>query len=209
MNASASAPPRDEEVQSKIGKIRAFGRNARAVCTVIFWFTVAGSIALVVIVVRSFGTPLDPSGGPGNGRIPEILSSPLTSVSAKVWTLCALAVGLAVWLAAMRQLQRLFGNLARGAIYTQENVRRVRNVGLLWVATAVLNFLIPATLVIANNMADAPVSIDLDVVFPSLSEWFSTFAAGGLVLLVSWIMDVGLYESEHADALRRDAELVI
>jgi hypothetical protein len=31
----------------------------------------------------------------------------------------------------------------------------------------------------------------------------------GLVLFVSWIMDVGLYEKEHVDVLRRDAELVI
>jgi hypothetical protein len=45
--------------------------------------------------------------------------------------------------------------------------------------------------------------------FPSFGELLSSFAAAGLVLLVSWIMDVGLYEKEHADALRRDADLVI
>ena len=31
----------------------------------------------------------------------------------------------------------------------------------------------------------------------------------GLILLVSWVMDVGLYEKDHADALQRDADLVI
>jgi len=38
---------------------------------------------------------------------------------------------------------------------------------------------------------------------------FSSFATAGLVLLASWIMDVGLYEKDHADALQRDAELTI
>jgi hypothetical protein len=45
--------------------------------------------------------------------------------------------------------------------------------------------------------------------FPSLSEWLSSIFAAGLVLLASWIMDIGLYEKDHADALERDAELVI
>ena len=43
----------------------------------------------------------------------------------------------------------------------------------------------------------------------SPSESVSSFFAAGLILLVSWIMDVGLYEKDHADALRRDADLVI
>ena len=47
---------------------------------------------------------------------------------------------------------------------------------------------------------------------PELSlSWDSvdSFLTAGLILLVSWIMDVGLHEKEHADELRRDADLVI
>jgi hypothetical protein len=97
----------------------------------------------------------------------------------------------------------------RISVYTPENVRRVRYVGLLWLLSAVLNIVLPATLVVANGFLDAPVPIDLDRVFPSFGELLNSVAAAGLVLLVSWIMDVGLYEKEHADALRRDADLVI
>lgn len=64
-------------------------------------------------------------------------------------------------------------------------------------------------LVAVNSFSDTPVPIDLDRVFPSFSELLSSFAAAGLSLLVSWIMDVGLYEKQHAEALRRDADLVI
>jgi hypothetical protein len=43
----------------------------------------------------------------------------------------------------------------------------------------------------------------------SQQQLLASFATAGLVLLVSWIMDVGLYEKQHADALRHDADLVI
>lgn len=202
---SVSAPPRDEEVQSKIRKVRAFGRNARAVCAALFGLGLVGSAALLVIVVRSQVTA--PNGG--SGGVYHILASPLTPPLLKVWALFSAAVAIGVWLAAVHQLYRLFGSLSAGAIYTPENVRRVRHVGLLWLLLAVLGIVMPATLVIANSFSAAPLALDLDRVFPSFGELFNSFAAAGLVLLVSWIMDVGLYEKEHAEALQRDADLVI
>jgi hypothetical protein len=45
-------------------------------------------------------------------------------------------------------------------------------------------------------------------VFP-WSEALSSAVSAGLLLLVSWIMDVGLHAKDHADALQRDADLVI
>jgi hypothetical protein len=73
----------------------------------------------------------------------------------------------------------------------------------------VLGIVIPTALVVARGLIDTSVPIDLDRVFPPLSTLFSSFATAGLVLLASWIMDVGLYEKDHADALQRDAELTI
>jgi hypothetical protein len=205
MNASVSALPREKEVQSKIRKVRAFGRNARSVCAMLFGLGLVGSVVLLFIVLRSHV----PAPNSGNGGAYDVLTSPLTPLQLKVLWLLSLGVAIGVWLAALHQLYRLFGNLAAGAIYTPENVRRVRYVGLLWLLLAVLNIVLPATLVVANGFFDAPVPIDLDRVFPSFVELLNSFAAAGLVLLVSWIMDVGLYEKQHADELRRDADLVI
>ena len=112
-----------------------------------------------------------------------------------------------VWLTVVYQLYRLFGNLANGAIYTPENVRRVRYVGLLMLVAAVIDFVIPAALVVAHRFIDPSVPIDLDLLFPSLLS--GEFISAGLILLASWIMDVGLYEKDHADELKRDADLVI
>ena len=208
MNAAASALPREDEVESKIRKIRTFGRNARVVCSALFALgLVVCVILLLVVVVGVFGPIREPKSG--NGGVYDILTSPLTPLLFKVCWFLAGGVAIGVWLAAVYQLYRLFGNLAAGAIYTPENVRHVRYVGLLWLLWAVLGIVLPATLVVAHRLIDASVPIDLDRLFPSFGESLNSFVAAGLVLLVSWIMDVGLYEKEHADALRRDADLVI
>ena len=206
MNASASAlPPRQDEVQSKIRKVRAFGRDARVVCSALFAFGLVVCVALMLVII--LGPTLEPKSG--NGGPYDILTSPLTPLQLKAWAFLVPGVSIGVWLAAVYQLYRLFGNLAVGAIYTPENVRRVRNVGLLWLLFAVLGILLPVTFAVAHRLIDASVPIDFDRWFPSFSEVLSSFVSAGLVLLTSWIMDVGLYEKEHADALRRDADLTI
>ena len=218
MNASASALPREDEVRSKIRKVRAFGRNARAVCAVLFWVGVAGIVIapLIAVIIRTgtdAGAPVVPTQivtpNSGDGGTYDVLQALLTPLQLAVCVFLILGAVIGVWLTALRQLYRLFGNLAVGAIYTPENVRRVWNVGLLFLLLAVLGIVIPTAIIVARGVIDASVPLDLDRVLPSLSELFGSFATAGLVLLASWIMDVGLYEKDHADALQRDAELTI
>ena len=217
MNASASALPREDEVQTKIRKIRAFGRNGRTVLLALFWLALVGIVAvpLIAIVIRTgMGitgvAPADvPRPNDGDGGAYDVLQALLTPPQLLVCVVLVLGVVIGVWFATLNQLYLLFGSLAAGAIYTPENVRRVRNVGLLLLVWAVLGIVIPTALVVARGLIDASVPIDLDRVFPPLSALVSSFATAGLVLLASWIMDVGLYEKDHADALRRDADLTI
>jgi hypothetical protein len=213
-----AAFPRDDEVQAKIRKVRAFGRNARVVCAALFWLALVG-IVIVPLIAFIARTGMDVGAGAvptevprptnGNGGTFDVLQDLLTPLQLMACVFLVMGVVIGVWLAVLRQLYRLFGNLAAGAIYTPENVRRVRNVGLLLLLWAVLGIVIPTAIVVARGLMDASVPIDLDRVFPSLSELLSSFATAGLVLLASWIMDVGLYEKNHADALRRDVELTI
>lgn len=194
MNALASALPLEDEVQSKIRKVRIFGRNARVVC----WALLA--LTLIMCVLTLLFAVLGP--------ILERKAAPLQYA-----TLTSALTSFGFVLAAGYQLYRLFGNLAAGAIYTPENVRRVRNVGLLWLLFAVLGAVLPVTLEVANLLIDGstPVNLKLTIklVFASFYGLLKSFVSAGLVLLASWIMDVGLYEKQNADALRRDADLVI
>jgi len=198
VNASAPALTREVEVQSKVRKVRTFGRFARVVCSVIFGFGVVGCGAFVLFGIFSATWPS-----------PVLRNQGFTAAQA----LAALPIGFVVmgfWLAVVYQLYRLFGSLAAGEIYTSENVRRVRNIGLLYLVLAVLSIAIPfAWAVLVRTGLIEPSSP------PKLEAWLSwpdtlnTLVTAGLILLASWIMDVGLYEKDHAEALKRDADLVI
>jgi hypothetical protein len=199
VNASAPALAREEEVQSKIRRIRLFGRIARVPCAALFGFSVVALVAVAIFILLStFGLQI---------RGPEDVAA--WTLQMKIWALPFLfAIG-SVWLGSIYQFYRLFGKLAARAIYTPENVRRVRNVGLLGLVGVMLGILIP----IAWKLLYAFVFIDPSPAAPaewfSLSETLGSFVVAGLILLCSWIMDVGLHEKDHAEELQRDADLVI
>jgi len=206
VNASASALPREHEVQSKIRKVRQFGRIARVVCATIFGFGLVGTVAVLVIAVPT----KIPGPIKGNGGAWDILNSLLNPYQVKLFAALGVSALAGIWLASVYQLYRLFGDLAVGAIYTPENVRRVRRVGLLLLLLAVLHdIVIPFAFVFAHGFIEPSIPLDLDRLFPPPHEMFGDFISPGLILLASWIMDVGLYEKDHAEALKRDADLVI
>ncbi|HUQ10744.1 MAG TPA: DUF2975 domain-containing protein [Steroidobacteraceae bacterium] len=199
MNASASAMTRDVEIQSKIRKVSTFGRYARVVCSVIYGFGVVACAGMLLMGI--VGLFLPGLHGP--------MSDSGLSPQQKLWALSISGVVMGLGLAAVYQLYRLFGNLAAGAIYTAENVVRVRRVGFLWLLSAIFGVLIPVvwTGLIALGLVEA--SDPPKEIWFSWSDSLASFMSAGLILLVSWVMDVGLYEKDHAEALRRDADLVI
>ena len=200
MHASASALTREGEVQSKIRKVRAFGRGARIVCSALLGFGLVGSLFMLFLSVLGLVLP---------GPISNITNAGLTPEQ-RMWVLPMWSATMAAWLAIMYQFYRLFGSLAAGEIYTSENVRRIRRVGVLYLLLAVLGVLLPiawATLV-TLGIVEPSDSSNLPVSIP-WQESLGSFLTAGFILLVSWVMDVGLYEKDHADALQRDADLVI
>ena len=198
MNASATALTREGEVQSKILKVRNFSRTARVVCAAVFGFTLVGGVAMWLIALLGREVHFTGAG---------MAAAQLNTSQKMIWAMPIVVVVTTIALATIYQLYRLFGSLAAGSIYTAENVRRVRQVGLLWLLMAVLGVVIPAASAVLVSIGVA-VPIQSALVF-SWSDSVNSFVAAGIVLLVSWIMDVGLYEKDHADTLQRDADLVI
>ena len=195
MNASASSLDREVEVQSEIHKVRRFSHYARVVCSVIFGFGMVAITFLLLVAALGLFLP----------RIHIATTAQAMTPQLKMLTTLVTSAMTGVMLAGVYQLYRLFGNLAAGAIYTPENVRHVRRLGLLSLLWAVLAIAIPSALFALGPDASLPPSL---FVFP-WSESLSSAVSAGLLLLVSWIMDVGLHAKDHADALQRDADLVI
>lgn len=197
MNASAPAFSREDDVQSKIRKVTTFARYARVVCSALFALGIVGGGG--VLLIGLFGVFTDAPVG-DNALTPH----------QKLWALPLTAIAASFGLAAVYQLYRLFGTLASGAIYTAENVDRVRRVGFLWLLSAVFSVLLPVIwLGLVSLGLVEPSDPPKHQLWFSWSDSLASFISAGLILLVSWVMDVGLYEKDHADALRRDADLVI
>ena len=207
MNASTSSLDREVEVQSEIRKVRTFSRSARVASAAIFGFCLVAFVVMLFVIVlgpiKGSNTRIDILGLDG------VTAAQLTTPALKMWAFLIMGVLASLFLACVYQLYRLFGNLAAGAIYTPENVRRLRRVGFLWLLLAGLGIVIPiaSAALITFGLVDAPVPVNYGLTFSSQSV--NSIVSAGLILLASWIMDLGLYEKDHADALRRDADLVI
>ena len=169
MNASASSLAREVEVQSEIRKVRRFGGTARVVCAAIFGFGLVGAIMMLFFVV--LGPIPGPNSGTGLPGLDGVTTAQLTTPQLKAWAFLVVGVFDGVVLAGVYQLYRLFGNLAAGAIYTFENVRRVRHVGLLTLLSAALGIVIPlaSAALVSFGFIDASFPINLELAFSSQS----------------------------------------
>ncbi len=206
MSAATSTLSRASEVQSHLRKIRTFGRNARVVCKLFIALT-AISAPLAILNILKF-PPGSKAIHIGLGAF-AVAADGIATPALKVWATLVLVVVLGVVLIVLLRLYRLFCNLASGEIYTAGNVRLLRQIGLLSLLMAVLGIVIPVTssALVVFGIIDAPSSGNGQLLFGSNS--LGSFVGAGLVLLASWIMDVGLYTKDRAEALERDADLVI
>jgi hypothetical protein len=134
-------------------------------------------------------------------------SAALEPWTARLYVLLVMVVSGALAMAALLMIRSVFANLALGNIFCEANVRHIRNLGWLTVASGILCWLIP--------VADATYFMLTDhhgITFHDPSTLFTgidQILNGGLYLLASWIMAVGLGVREDVDELKHDAELVI
>lgn len=206
MNTTASELPREPEVRDRIHKIRTFSRSARALCGALI---VGGLFATGASLLAVAFTGI-PAARIAEGTTFGLLAGMLAPWQVRVWWLLSQAAVAGAGIATVIQLYHLFTSLANGTIYSPENVRRVRNVGLLMLLSAALGVMLPSiALITASVLADGPVPAGIGQAFRSFGGVLGSLAAAAVVLLASWIMDVGLYEKESADHLQRESDLMI
>jgi hypothetical protein len=197
------------ETEARVRNVQKFGKNGRQFCTLAGFFL--GVYLLGAWAKIALGTV----GRIDLGAFYSVNMNLLTTVSGKIWAfvIVTVVVGLFAW--TLLHVYRLFRQLEAGSIYTKQNVYHLRQVGWLSMALALIQLLLPLlSFVLAemNLIADtlvppaAPPSNGVSMFF---GQSFAGVITASLILLASWIMDVGREISDDADAMRREADLVI
>jgi hypothetical protein len=173
----------------EIDMVRKYARYARAVSTL---FLILLAAAICFLLLRKL---------PG-------ASSP----GAKFWITAGL-MSSALYAGFLFVLRRLFDALATGEIFSSRNVGHVRNIAYIFGSMGMFKVLVLLAygILTANGVVEESVpkpgfDEPEDVV---LADVFKHMLLAGILLLASWMMQVGLGVRLEADELKRDAELVV
>src|SRR5690349_9401956 len=176
------------ETEAQIQKVRKFGQNFNSLSRIAGAFLV---IACLLALATIFAGPHPSDFKIGLGAY-TFTGDHATTPELKAWACFVVATVFTFLLAIVIHLQRLFGRLAAGSIYTRENVRCLRRLGVLALALAVFQLLLP---LFSQGLVDTGV-IDpalVTVVEPTDRGIFlvgpaslSGFIMASLVLLASW-----------------------
>jgi hypothetical protein len=193
------------DTQEQLRKVRKFSRVARGACLVLF--AVLGILTLWTLGNVAFGP------GASGMRVDfgaySIHGDHFVAPAAKIWGVIVVASVFALLFSGLGRLYLLFGNFLAGDIYTRENVRHIRALGLLAMAMAVFQIFLPMVswALLQGGVIDASAVTRTSA--PLGASALPGFITAGVILLASWIMDVGRNTQDEANTLRRDAELVV
>jgi hypothetical protein len=201
------------ETEAQIRNIRKFGTYAHSASRIAGAFLVVSFVLWAWNIVAGSASSSVRVGLGAYG----VTGDHLTTLEIKAWALVVVTSIFGILFAVVLHLQRLFAHLAAGSIYTRENVRHLRRVGTLALAMAVLQLVLPLLTValVDSGFIDRalvtptePGTSGIGILLLGPAS-LSGFAMAALVLLASWIMDVGRQTTDDADAMRREADLVI
>lgn len=197
--------PVERKIPVEIRRVTLFSQIARAACTVLLVCMSAVFIALCLGI--AFGR-----GGDGklNLGLYAINAGQVTTPAVRIWSMLFIAILFAPFFKGALHLRALFANFVSSEIYTQENVRHLRQLGLLALAIPVLAGVLMAVswVLVQQGVIDKSL-VTHDRPSINLLSALSYFVTPLLLVLASWIMEVGRKTRSEADDMRREAELTI
>ena len=166
-------------IEARLDKVKRISRSARRAC---YWLMVFALIAAAITGVGRFGAPESLTCEIGGVR------GPCSALSSQAMTLLLVSLvgSVALILFGLYRLAQLFGNYARGEIFTRGSVRELRVLSYITVAYVVFQFVL---FVVWMSLARG-----------SLEGWpqearfdlpLAPAALASFITLLSWIMDVG------------------
>ena len=186
------------ETQEKLDKVKKYSASLSMVFWV-FWFILAfaGLIGLIILLTVN-----------DSQRVPSTLNfGGMSYVGDEItWTVkiaasIGLMLGVAIALKLLGHLGKLFGLYARGEIFTAENVRQIREIGVsvflfmaIWAYGLMATYIIgvPGSAIETQTLAVRGWGI-------GLPEPLTVVLAGIIIVVISWIMDVGRELREDQD----------
>jgi len=178
-------------VEARLEKVKSISRGARRAC---YWLM---GLVLLMATLTMFARLTLP-GSPScavNGAQPLWCGE--VSARALMFLLVALSGGVALALAGLYRLARLFGNYSRGEIFTRASVREIRLLSYVAVAYVVFQFALFVAMLSLNSGGPGAWPAELRFDLPIGPALVAT-----LLTLLAWIMDVGA-------ELREENELTV
>lgn len=188
------------ETQEKLDKVKKYSASLRTVFAVAWGILAfAGFIGLIIILTanESQRMPTNIQFGDASFIGDEI------TWTVKIVVAIGLVLSLAIALKLLHHLRRLFGHYARGEIFTPETVRQIREIGIaVFLFTAVWGYEL-----LADNVLGVPAAVrGAAETGMEVRGWgiglpapLGPVLAGIMIVVVSWIMDVGRELREEQD----------
>jgi hypothetical protein len=197
------------ETEARIRNVQKFGKNGRQFCAL------AGFFLGVYLLGAWVKIALATMGRIDVGTFYSVNVDLLTTASGRIWAFVVVTVVAGLFARTLLYLYRLFKQLEAGSIYTKQNVDYLRQVGWLSMTLAVIQLFLPLLSFVLGELGVIAETLVPTAAPPAngapmfVGQSFGGVITAALILLASWIMDVGREISEDADAMRREADLVI
>ena len=175
----------NDNTRTTLAKIQKVSKRVRAECKIL--------IVLLILLFLIFDTAIIYKSNGWTIRLGETeLSTDQLTTKGKTLLVIFIILAEAVLLKGLYHLHTLFSHYASGHIFTEKSVRQFRQIGITFLLDAALESLgFPLGLFLMQPNELPQESIPLSP--------FKSLFIGGIVILISWVMDEGrgLYEENQ------------
>lgn len=188
---------------TKVKKVSAFVRGAFQTLMVLVGIATVLKLSVLIFMSNSAVTMTDTNVNVEQAAessfsyrinlLDIVLTADEVQTPLRVFTGLVLVISFAVYMKILQHLVLLFSGYEKGLIFTSANVNQIRQIGITILCIPVIWSGVDLGFIILDNVSDAGIYM-VESYFP-----FTTALAGIVVLLLSWIMDVGraLYEENE------------
>lgn len=193
----------DSELRVEVRKVQVFSRFARGICVLALGLmSFAVLLGILAILFGFHGVKMD--FGPY-----LIDGSNFTTPFLKAWGILFGGLIFGFVFRWIFHFYALFDSLVAGNIYTAANVRRIRQIGMLMLYLQVLVIVLALTSLLLLKVGLIGETSVIRQPWGITGRSLFGLLGSGVILLASWIMEIGRTTKHEAEEMRREAEFVV